>query len=191
VATHLLADRRLAREARLSARQGVGSVQEAEIPLRPGDDEQWPAAWLDGLGPRYWLCVEQAFRGLLRVRVERGSVAVVPAVAPLRLMRFAEEERVLAADFAQVRWRICDGLLVARAGRDRGRLTIEARRAAPDRVLVRVVVEGFHPRLPAPVYSPTQLRAHEAVGRRFLRSLFERTFPGYPADDPEFDRRTA
>src|SRR5215212_1515313 len=52
VAADLLADRRLAREARLSTREGVGSVQEAEIPLRPGDDEHWPADWIDGLGPR-------------------------------------------------------------------------------------------------------------------------------------------
>jgi hypothetical protein len=71
----------------------------------------------------------------------------------------------------RVRWGIRDGLLVARRGRGRGFIEIEAASRPFGRIALRVAVEDFHPRLPANLYRPTQLRIHEEIGRRFAASL--------------------
>jgi hypothetical protein len=80
-----------------------------------------------------------------------------------------------------VRWRIRDGILVARRGRDRdGYLQIDATRCGEtrpgvSRLHVEVEVANFYPRLASSVaiwfYRITQSRIHVIVTHGFLRSL--------------------
>jgi len=80
-----------------------------------------------------------------------------------------------------VRWRIRDGLLVARTGRGRGQLALDVRRLPPTRphereqLLIEVEVANFYPAialgLSVPVYEMTQSVVHVLVTHAFLRSL--------------------
>jgi hypothetical protein len=149
------------------ARAGVRSLQQAELRVSP----ERRRALLAEIDERYWQAVEELGRGFLAVAAGHGSVTVATRPAILRLMRFREAERVLAGDTARIRWTISDGLLVARRGRGRGFLELEATERSGDRVSVRVLVEDFHPRLPRALHRATQLRIHEKIGRRFLASL--------------------
>ena len=99
---------------------------------------------------------------------------------PLTLLRFGAPEYELERDHGKVSWRIRDGLLVARAGRGCGFLSLDVRHLgdAPDgRVKVRIEVEvaNFYPAIAAgfstPVYEATQSAIHVLVTHAFLRSL--------------------
>jgi hypothetical protein len=107
---------------------------------------------------------------------------VVLLARPLTLLRFDPPEYVLEGDHGTVRWRIRDGLLVARAGRGCGYLSIDVRRQDPDvesepnaRLLIEVEVANFYPAIAVgfsmPVYEATQSVIHVLVTHAFLRSL--------------------
>ena len=68
---------------------------------------------------------------------------------PLTLLRFDAPEYVLEPDHGIVRWRIRDGLLVARGGRGCGFLALDVRREAADapaaRLRIEVEVANFYP----------------------------------------------
>jgi hypothetical protein len=79
-----------------------------------------------------------------------------------------------------VRWRIRDGLLVARAGRGSGYLSLDVRRCLPGPdgksvLKIEVEVANFYPAIAAgygiPVYKATQSVVHVLVTHAFLRSL--------------------
>jgi hypothetical protein len=100
---------------------------------------------------------------------------------PLTLLRFEAPEYVLEPDHGLVRWRIRDGLLVARAGRGSGYLALDVR-IAPRPVAngsatlrIEVEVSNFYPAIAAgfsmPVYEATQSAIHVLVTHAFLRSL--------------------
>ena len=100
---------------------------------------------------------------------------------PLTLLRFDAPEYVLEDDHGAVRWRIRDGLLVARAGRGSGYLALDvaarADRADGDarscgsrsrwRTSIPSIAAGFS----TPVYEMTQSAIHVLVTHAFLRSL--------------------
>ena len=99
---------------------------------------------------------------------------------PLTLLRFDAPEYELERDHGKVSWRIRDGLLVARAGRGCGFLSLDVRHLGyePDgRVKVRIEVEvaNFYPAIAVgfstPVYEATQSAIHVLVTHAFLRSL--------------------
>ena len=99
---------------------------------------------------------------------------------PLTLLRFDAPEYELARDHGKVSWRIRDGLLVARAGRGCGFLSLDVSHVGtePDgRVKLRIEVEvaNFYPAIAAgfstPVYEATQSSIHVLVTHAFLRSL--------------------
>jgi hypothetical protein len=118
--------------------------------------------------------------GLIRVVYGENQPAVVLLARPLTLLRFEAPEYGLERDHGSVRWRIRDGLLVARAGRGSGFLALDVRRLSngTDRdakIRIEVEVANFYPAIAAgfsmPVYQATQSIIHVLVTHAFLRSL--------------------
>jgi hypothetical protein len=97
---------------------------------------------------------------------------------PFVLLRFHPPDYELMGDRGIVRWRIRDGILVAK--RDEGFLEIDVRRMGSPRpgygrVHVEVEVSNFYPALAHKIarwfYANTQSRIHVVVTHGFLRSL--------------------
>jgi hypothetical protein len=107
--------------------------------------------------------------------------SVVLVARPLTLLRFEAPEYLIEADHGKVRWRIRDGLLVARSGRGSGYLALDVRRlndgeqTGTAHVRIEVEVANFYPSIAesfsTPVYEVTQSSIHVLVTHAFLRSL--------------------
>ena len=121
------------------------------------------------LGSRYLHEVGHFSRGLVTSRAERNGVAFLLAgIVPL--LRFGAAEVSVTDGRVECRYPIVGGLLVARPG---GSLWIIQ---SPSFEL-ELTVEGYFPRLGGSMrrrsfrralYTALQVRAHRAVGRRFL-----------------------
>jgi hypothetical protein len=172
----------------------VRSVQEAEVTLPGGVlEEVWSPEYLERLARAYWLHLNRATFGLIRIVYGADFRAAVLLSRHLPLLRFHAPDYQASATTGSVTWRIERGLLVARQGRDRGFLRIQVERdretASPtgtETVAVRLEVRNFYPwlrgrgrfaRTGAWLYGQTQLRIHVAVGNAFLRSLARLELP--------------
>jgi hypothetical protein len=164
----------------IAADGAVRSAQVAEISVPEDRLEQlWTPANLENLARTYWRFLTRVTLGLVRVIYGRRERAVVLVSRPLTLLRFDSPEYLLEADHGNVRWRIRDGLLVARAGRGCGFLAVDVsrERTAGEVSTLRIEVEvaNFYPSIAAglsiPVYMVTQGVIHVAVTHAFLRSL--------------------
>jgi hypothetical protein len=164
----------------IAADGGVRSVQVAELSLPTERLEQlWTPANLENLARTYWRFLTRVTLGLVRVIYGRRERAVVLLARPATLLRFDSPEYLLEADHGNVRWRIRDGLLVARAGRGCGYLAIDVCRQELGGKLstlrIEVEVANFYPSIAAglsmPAYMVTQQVIHVAVTHAFLRSL--------------------
>jgi hypothetical protein len=164
------------------ARDGaVRSLQSAELTLSPNDLQQlWSAANLENLARTYWRFLSRVTLGLIRVVYGEHERSVVFLLRPFTLLRFEAPEYEFENDRGVVRWRIRDGLLVARSGRRCGFLALDVRRepAAPEgpaKLLIEVEVANFYPAIAVgfstPVYEATQSAIHVLVTHAFLRSL--------------------
>jgi hypothetical protein len=160
----------------------VRSVQRAELTMSRADlDPLWTPENLENLARTYWRFLSRVTLGLIRVVYGENERAVVLIAKPLTLLRFEAPEYELRGDHGGVRWRIRDGLLVAKAGRGSGVLALDVRRLPPqdgsDRVTVNIEVEvaNFYPAIAVgfsmPVYEATQSTIHVLVTHAFLRSL--------------------
>jgi hypothetical protein len=165
------------------ARTGaVRSVQAADLYL-PEDALQqiWTPRHLERLARTYWRFLTRVTLGLIRVKYTEGERSVVLLFRPLRLLTFHAPEYEMDEHRGVVRWRIAQGLLVARAGRQKdGYLQIDVRRCDSDdperaRLHVEVEVANFYPSIASHVgrwiYNETQSRIHVIVTHGFLRSL--------------------
>ena len=160
---------------------GVDSVQSVELTMAAADlDRMWSPTSLEDLGRTYWRFLTRVTLGLIRVVYGQDERAVVLLARPLTLLRFDAPEYVVEPDHGNVRWRIRDGLLVARSGRGSGVLAIDVQRRpgeAADQVTLRIEVEvsNFYPAIASglsePVYEATQSNIHVLVTHAFLRSL--------------------
>src|SRR5690242_17837763 len=158
----------------------VRSAQVAEITV-PDDrlEQLWTPANLENLARTYWLFLTRVTLGLVRVTYGRRERAVVLVSRPLTLLRFDSPEYLLEPDHGNVRWRIRDGLLVARAGRGCGFLALDVARergaGGVSKLRIEVEVANFYPSIAAglsmPAYMVTQAVIHVAVTHAFLRSL--------------------
>jgi hypothetical protein len=176
------------REA-VAPRGPVGSVHDAEL-LVPAEalGDVATTSFLRRVACEYWRFLGDVSLGLLRVRSEADRASSIVLLFPwAALLRFRAPRDRAGADWAEVRWDIERGLLVARQGRGRGSLRIRIQRAALDdckngnaRLLMRMEVEGYYPRIRgggwfaragAWLYGQTQARIHRLVFRQFLRSL--------------------
>jgi hypothetical protein len=167
------------------ARDGaVRSVQSAELTMSQADlDRLWNVTNLENLARTYWRFLSRVTFGLIRVVYGENERCVVFLARPFTMLRFEAPEYSVAPDHGGVRWRIRDGVLVARAGRGSGFLAIDIKRLAPSpelphgsvKLLIDVEVANFYPSIAAnfstPVYQATQSLIHVFVTHGFLRSL--------------------
>jgi hypothetical protein len=167
----------------LDGRGAVRSTQAADLTL-PAHvlEELWSPAQLERLAATYWRFLSRVTLGLIRVDYSETQRTVVLLRQPLRLLRFQAPEYEMDGERGIVRWRIEDGLLVARAGRHGdGYLQIDVRRCGPagepgqERLHVEVEVANFYPAIAHSisrhVYRWTQSAIHVLVTHGFLRSL--------------------
>jgi hypothetical protein len=164
----------------LTSDGAIRSAQTAELSV-PTDrlDRLWTAANLENLARTYWLFLSRVTLGLVRVRYTEHDRRVVFLVRPLTLLRFDIPDYEIEADRGRVRWQIRDGLLVARAGRGSGFLSLDVRRedagTESARLRIEVEVANFYPSIAAgfsmPAYMATQAFVHVLVTHAFLRSL--------------------
>jgi hypothetical protein len=170
------------RHSTIVAKDGaVRSVQSAELTMSPEALMQlWNATNLENLGRTYWRFLSRVTLGLIRVVYREHDRSVVLLGRPLTLLRFDAPEYTLEDTHGNIRWRIRDGLLVAKAGRRCGYLSLDVRicQPGPDgrgRLLIEVEVANFYPAIAAgfsmPVYRVTQAFVHVLVTHAFLRSL--------------------
>src|SRR5215212_2724249 len=110
----------------------VRSVQAADLTM-PEEELQaiWSPMHLERLARTYWKYLSLISLGLIRVHYGEDERAVVFLTRPFVLLRFHQPEYELTGDRGIVRWRIRDGLLVARPGD--GYLEIDVRRCASER----------------------------------------------------------
>jgi hypothetical protein len=169
-------------ESTVMARDGaVRSVQSAELTMDlPELQRLWNPANLENLGRTYWRFLSRVTLGLIRVKYGEHSRSVILLGRPLTLLRFGAPEYVLDGLHGAIRWRIRDGLLVARTGRGCGYLELDLRCQPLEadgraRVKIEVEVANFYPAIAvgfsAPVYKMTQSVIHVLVTHAFLRSL--------------------
>jgi hypothetical protein len=156
----------------------VRSIQAANVDLPMLEfSELWSPTNLERLARTYWYYLSLISLGLIRVHYGAEERSVVFIGRPFVLLRFGPPEYELTSDRGIVRWRIRDGLLVAR--RDDGYLEIDVRRMAPqrpgyERAHVEVEVANFYPALARPFkwfYTNTQSRIHVIVTHGFLKRL--------------------
>ena len=135
----------------------------------------WNATNLENLARTYWRFLSRVTLGLIRVVYGENERSVVFLRRPLTLLRFDAPEYDLERDHGSVRWRIRDGLLVARAGRGCGFLALDVtpRGRRPDgraRLLIEVEVANFYPAIAAgfstPVYEIDPVRDPRAGDAR-------------------------
>jgi hypothetical protein len=166
----------------VAADGAVHSVQSADITLaRAHLDRMWTPTNLENLARTYWRFLTRVTLGLIRVVYGSNERSVVFLVRPLTLLRFKAPEYSLEDGHGNVRWQIQGGLLVARAGRGCGFLSLDVRRepddtSRPEATLhIEVEVANFYPAIAAgfstPVYEATQSAIHVLVTHAFLRSL--------------------
>jgi len=166
----------------LDERGAVRSTQAADLTLPVAELERlWSATELERLAATYWRFLTRVTLGLIRVDYSATQRTVVLLRQPLRLLRFQAPEYEIDGDRGIVRWRIEDGLLVARAGRHGdGCLQIEVRRCpatepGTGRLHVEVEVANFYPWIAHSIsrrlYRWTQSAIHVLVTHGFLRSL--------------------
>jgi hypothetical protein len=165
------------------ARDGaVRSVQAAQLSLDPAELQRlWTPENLENLARTYWRFLSRVTLGLIRVVYGSDERSVVVLARPFTLLRFGVPEYLIESGHGTVRWRIRDGLLVARSGRGCGFLALDVRRvddgwrSGTARVHIDVEVANFYPAIAVgfstPVYELTQNAIHILVTHAFLRSL--------------------
>jgi hypothetical protein len=166
----------------MDARGSVRSIQAATVTTREGElDAIWTPTYLERLARTYWKFLSRASLGLIRVEYSETERRVVLLRRPFVLLRFRAPEYEIGDDRGIVRWRIRDGVLVAKE--DQGYLEIDVRRTDPgtvgyDQAHVEVEVANFYPAIATWVarwfYKATQSRIHVLVTHGFLRSLANR-----------------
>lgn len=158
----------------------VRSMQSARLQLPYADlSRLWSAAALENLGRTYWLFLSKVTLGLIRVRYAQDTRSVVLLGRWLTLLRFNAPEYTFDPERGRISWAIRDGLLVSRAGRGSGYLSLSVRRYLeprdPATLWIDVEVANFYPaiasRMGTLAYKLTQSCVHVLVTHAFLRSL--------------------
>jgi len=160
----------------------VRSIQAATVTTPEGElDAIWTPTYLERLARTYWKFLSRVSLGLIRVEYTPSERHVVLLRRPVVLLRFRAPEYTIGDGRGVVRWRIRDGVLVAK--HDEGYLEIDVRRMQPeqpgtDQAHVEVEVANFYPAIATWVarwfYKATQSRIHVLITHGFLRSLADR-----------------
>jgi hypothetical protein len=160
----------------------VRSIQAANVTMPEGDlDAMWTPLYLERLARTYWKYLSRVSLGLIRVEYTPSERRVVFLRRPFVLLRFRAPEYEISEGRGIVRWRIRDGVLVAK--HDQGYLEIDVRKTDAEKpgyaqAHVEVEVANFYPAIATWVarwfYKVTQSRIHVLVTHGFLRSLARR-----------------
>jgi hypothetical protein len=166
----------------MDSRGAVRSIQAANVTMPAGDvEELWTPLYLERLARTYWKYLSRVSLGLIRVEYTPTERLVVLLRRPFVLLRFRAPEYDIRDGRGIVRWRIRDGVLVAK--RNEGYLEIDVQRnQAPQpgyaQAHVEVEVANFYPAIATWIarwfYKVTQSRIHVLVTHGFLRSLARR-----------------
>ena len=166
----------------MDAGGAVRSIQAANVTMPEGDLEAiWTPLYLERLARTYWKYLSRVSLGLIRVEYTATERRVVFLRSPFVLLRFGAPEYHIGEGRGIVRWRIRDGVLVAK--RDQGYLEIDVQKTDAEkpgfaRAYVEVEVANFYPAIATWVarwaYKVTQSRIHVLVTHGFLRSLARR-----------------
>jgi hypothetical protein len=166
----------------MDAGGAVRSIQAANVTMPEGElEELWTPLYLERLARTYWKYLSRVSLGLIRVEYTPTERRVVLLRHPFVLLRFGAPEYEITDGRGIVRWRIQDGVLVAR--KDQGYLEIDVRRTDAgkpgySRAHVEVEVANFYPAIATWLtrwfYKVTQSRIHVLVTHGFLRSLARR-----------------
>jgi hypothetical protein len=166
----------------MNAGGAVRSIQGADVTMPTGElEEIWTPLYLERLARTYWKYLSRVSLGLIRVEYTPDERRVVLLRRPFVLLRFRAPEYEITDGRGIVRWRIKDGVLVAK--HDQGYLEIDVRRTEADKpgyesAHVEVEVANFYPRIATAIarwfYKVTQSRIHVLVTHGFLRSLARR-----------------
>jgi len=166
----------------MDSQGSVRSIQAATVTTPSGRlDALWTPTYLERLARTYWKYLSRVSLGLIRVEYTETERRVVLLRRPFVLLRFHAPDYEITDGRGIVRWRIKDGVLVAK--RDQGHLEIDVRRTDADdddfdQAHVEVEVSNFYPRIATWVarwfYTQTQSRIHVLVTYGFLRSLARR-----------------
>jgi len=166
----------------MDSRGAVRSIQAATVTTPEGElDAIWTPTHLERLARTYWKFLSRVSLGLIRVEYRPAERRVVLLRSPFVLLRFRAPEYTIGNGRGVVRWRIRNGVLVAKD--DHGYLEIDVRRLEPekpghDQAHVEVEVANFYPAIAHWVarwfYKATQSRIHVLVTHGFLRSLASR-----------------
>jgi hypothetical protein len=166
----------------MDSRGAVRSIQAADVRMPEGDlEELWTPLYLERLARTYWKYLSRVSLGLIRVEYTHTERRVVLLRSPFVLLRFGAPEYDISEGRGIVRWRIRDGVLVAKS--DKGYLEIDVQRTAAPKpgyaqAHVEVEVANFYPAIATWIarwfYRVTQSRIHVLVTHGFLRSLARR-----------------
>ena len=171
-----------ARHTSFDEHGAVRSIQAADLTMPESElDAIWSPMHLERLARTYWKYLSRVTLGLIRVAYTPTERYVVLIARPFVLLRFRAPEYETSDGRGIVRWRIRDGVLVAK--RDEGYLEIDVRRLqseepGTDQAHVEVEVANFYPAIATWIarwfYKQTQSRIHVLVTHGFLRSLANR-----------------
>jgi hypothetical protein len=166
----------------MDSRGAVRSIQAAKVTMPEGDvEELWTPLYLERLARTYWKYLSRVSLGLIRVEYTPTERRVVLLRRPFVLLRFGAPEYDISEGRGIVRWRIRDGVLVAK--RDQGYLEIDVQKTEASKpgyaqAHVEVEVANFYPAIATWIarwfYKVTQSRIHVLVTHGFLRSLARR-----------------
>jgi hypothetical protein len=159
----------------------ASSTQVAQVTLPRAElDRLWNLESLENLGRTYWRFLTKISLGLLRVRYTPETREVLFLFRPFMLLRFGAPQYEVEPGRGTVTWPIERGLLVSRAGHDRGYLRLSVQRPLESNGRAEVTgtvtseVVSFYPKIARAgrwLYDQTQLRLHVIVTHAFLRSL--------------------
>ncbi len=166
----------------MDERGAVRSIQAADVTMPVAElDSIWSPMHLERLARTYWKYLSRVTLGLIRVSYTETERAVVLLTRPFVLLRFYAPEYEFGSDRGIVRWRIQDGILVAKPGKGAdGYLELDVRRSPEERAgyaraHVEVEIANFYPAIATWIarwfYQQTQSRIHVLVTHGFLRSL--------------------
>src|SRR3954463_6986175 len=133
----------------IDASGAVRSIQAADVTMEEAQlEEIWSPMHLERLARTYWKYLSRVSLGLIRVSYTATERTVVLIGRPFVLLRFEAPEYEMSATRGIVRWRIRDGLLVARG--NEGHLEIDVRRVRGEergeaRIHVGVGGASFYP----------------------------------------------
>jgi hypothetical protein len=166
----------------------VRSVHEAELLVPAGAEaDLLTTSFMVRAAAAYTEYLGRISFGLLRTRRRTDHETLVLLVPWPPLLRFRAPVYTVDSEWAEVRWDIAGGLLVASSDRGHGSLRLRIQRIeradtahARARMLARMEVEGYYPLIRGSgrgasartwLYAQTQARIHQRVMQGYLRSM--------------------